>query len=59
LLARAGMSISTDAPPKPNPKRTIPEPEPDFAEEAAPKESEFKDAKDAKQFTNPEFEIVP
>jgi hypothetical protein len=51
-------------PPIPTPKLPVtvkkegrrPEAEPDFAEEAAPKSSEFSTAKDAKDITRGEFD---
>ena len=36
-----------------------PEPDPDMADEAGPKETEFKDEDDAKQMTNADFDKVP
>jgi hypothetical protein len=36
-----------------------PEAEPDFAEEAAPKSSEFATKKDARDITQGEFERIP
>lgn len=46
----------------PQPKRPVPDTKPedvDFAEEAAPKSSEFKTEKDAKEITAGEFDPIP
>jgi hypothetical protein len=40
-------------------ERDPPEPPPDFAEEAAPKSSEFGTKKDAKEITGGGFDLIP
>jgi hypothetical protein len=51
------MSPTTKKPDPPPPAR---EPEDvDFAEEAGPKETEFKREKDAKEITSGEFDLIP
>ena len=44
--------------PSPTPRRVKPE-DADFAEEAAPKTSEFKTEKDAKEITAGDFDPIP
>jgi hypothetical protein len=50
------MNQTSKRPPVPQQK---PEPDPDFAEEAAPKRSEFSTEKDAKDITSGEFDRLP
>jgi hypothetical protein len=54
------MSPATpELPLKPKPERDPPEPPPDFAEEAAPKSSEFGTKKHAKELTGGGFDLIP
>jgi hypothetical protein len=50
----------TSQPKKPAPPPApSPPPEGDFAQEAGPKDTEFKDKKDAKAITSMAFELIP
>jgi hypothetical protein len=49
------MNANPETPNKP----LKPEPEPDLADEAGPKETEFKKEDDAKQATDPDFDTIP
>ena len=49
------MNVHPETPNKP----VKPEPQPDIADEAGPKETEFRKPEDAKQITNPDFDPLP
>jgi len=59
LAARETMMASTTKPQAAQPELPTPADDADFAPEAGPKDTEFKNEKDAKALTSGGFDLIP